>query len=201
MSTKTVKPFTTGKWIKATFWGWLLGIILLIMLSSILDGMGIENMQFYIGIGMGAGVGLTQWLLLKRYRAINASWIWASLLGMGMPFVILDFIMPHTVKYKLPLSVALGGLLVGVFQYLVLKKQFQRSSVWILTSLAGWTIAAVIVLAIDLTMKIKVAGSLTLVLALVNLLIMLLGGVALGLITGGTMKKILYNEMLQHERW
>lgn len=179
----------TNQWIKVTFWGWLLGVFLLIFLSSILEACGIENMQFYIGISMGAGVGFTQWRLLKKYMAISIQWFYFSILGMGIPFLILDFLMDKGVVYKLPLSVALGGLAIGCLQYQLLKKQTTNAINWIPFTTIGWTMAAFTTLLINLTMQIKVTGYMNLVMALLNLLLILAGGLVLGRITAFAIRK------------
>ena len=188
---KMIQAFIkTNQWIKVTFWGWLLGVFLLIFLSSVLDACGIENMQFYIGIGMGTGVGFTQWRLLKKYCAMPLAWFYYSSLGMGLPFLILDFVMDKGVVYKLPLSVALGGLAIGCLQYQLLKKLSTNAINWIPFTTIGWTMAAFTTLLIDLTMRIKVTGYMNLVMALLNLLLILLGGVVLGWVTSRVIKKL-----------
>ena len=184
-------PFIkSSQWIKVTFWGWVLGVFLLIFLSSILDACGIENMQFYIGIGMGAGVGFTQWRLLKKYWMMSIAWFYFSILGMGLPFLILDFVMDKGVVYKLPLSVAFGGLAIGCLQYQLLKKQSANAIHWIPITTLGWTLAAFTTLLINLTMKIKVTGYMNLAMALLNLLLILVGGVVLGWVTSRVIKKL-----------
>lgn len=186
----TQRYFKTRQWVKVTFWGWLLGVFLLIFLSSVLDACGIGNMQFYIGISMGAGVGFTQWRLLKKYSAMPLAWFYYSILGMGLPFLILDFIMDKGVVYKLPLSVALGGLAIGCLQYQLLKKQITNAINWIPFTTLGWTMAAFTTLLIDLTMQIKVTGYMNLVMALLNLLLILAGGLVLGWITAFAIRKL-----------
>lgn len=179
----------TALWIKVNFWGWLLGVILLIILSSILDPCGIENMQFYIGIGMGAGVGFTQWRLLKKFNDLSLAWFYFSLLGMGLSFLVFDFLMDKEVVYKLPLSVAFGGLTIGCLQYQLLKKQTANAIQWIPASTLGWTLSALSTMLINLTMQIKVSGYMNLVMALLNLSLILVGGVVLGWVTAFVVKR------------
>jgi len=181
---------TTKKWIKATFWGWLLGVVLLIFLSSILDALGIEHMQFYIGISMGAGVGFAQWRLLKKYMAMSAQWCYFAMLGMGLPFLLFDFLLNYSSAFKLPLSVAIGGLLVGILQFRFLKGSIANAAVWIYASVIGWTLAALTTLLINYTMQFKVTGYLNLVLALLNLGLILAGGLVLGWSTAWVIKRI-----------
>lgn len=192
MDSVAEKPFTVGRWMRATFWGWLLGIIFIIGLSSVLDSMGIEDMQFYLGIGMGAGVGLTQWLFLRKRTAIGAQWLLFSAVGMGLPFMVLDLLMTTAkMAHKLPLGVALGAVVTGVLQFMILKNYSQKAHLWIWSSVVGWTVAIAIVLIIDHTMHLQAYVGSNLVVALINLVLILLGGVVLGITTGIALKKIL----------
>ncbi|MEK7724742.1 MAG: hypothetical protein AAB336_10365 [Acidobacteriota bacterium] len=191
MNSEEKKQFAIGKWILATFGGWFLGVILIMMLSGFLDSIGIEGMQFYLGLGMGAGVGLAQWLIFRKFSEMSPLWILFSALGMGIPFIILDLIPIGTVSYKLALSVAFSALVVGLLQFLLLKKHSPKAYLWIFGSFIGWTLGVAIVFIINYTMLIKVTGYMNLVMALVNLLLILAGGIVLGVISGITLKKII----------
>ncbi len=187
---KAARHPTVGQWTSSVFLGWFVGIFLIISLSSLLDSMGIDDMQFYLGIGMGAGVGFTQWLRLRKSIAISNAWIWLSVAGLGIPFVVLDLVLAKGSIYKLPLGVALGGLAVGFLQFLLLKKHSKQAGMWIWGSVAGWTLAIVSVIMIDYTKYLAKYVPLW-VLALINLLLILSGGIILGVITGIALKKIL----------
>ncbi len=191
MKNGSAKQFTVARWTKATFWGWLIGVVFILMLSSFLGSIGIEDMQFYLGVGMGAGVGLTQWWVLKKYVPITTNWIWLSVIGMSIPFVVIDLIPTVTSPLKLALSVALGSLTVGMLQYLLLKKHLKKASLWFWACFVGWTLAVLATKIIDYTMLIKVTGYMNLVLAFLNLLLILVGGVILGVISGIALKKML----------
>lgn len=191
MNSVTNQPFTVAQWTKATFWGWLIGVALILMLSSFLDSIGIEHMQFYLGVGMGAGVGFTQWLLLRKRLAISSSWIWLTILGMGIPFIIIDLLELENTSIKLAVSIAMGSLVVGLLQYQSIKKISPKASLWIWGCFLGWMLSVVTLNIINYTMTIKVAGYMNLVMALVNLVLILGGGVMLGIVTGIAWKKIL----------
>ena len=184
------KQFTVKRWILATFGGWFLGVILILMLSGVLDSAGIEGMQFYLGLGMGSGVGLVQWFSLRKMVAVSYFWILYSALGMGIPFIIFDLIPGGTISYKLPLSISLGALTVGLLQFTILKKYSAKAYLWIFGSFIGWILSVATVFIIDYTMAIKVSGYMNLVMALINLLLILAGGIVLGIISGITLKKI-----------
>lgn len=193
MSNLKQKQFRITRWTKATFLGWLLGVIFILLLSSVLDFIGIEHMQFYLGVGMGAGVGFTQWLLLKKNTAVkNKNWIWFSVLGMGIPFVILDLILKTNTNYKPVLGISFGALALGLLQYSVLKKYSAKAGVWIFGCFAGWSLAVLTTFSINYTMRLSGILS-TLALAFINLVLILAGGIVLGIVTGIAMNKILKN--------
>lgn len=180
--------FNFRRWTWTTFWGWLIGVILIILLSAALDAIGIEHMQFYIGTGMGASIGLVQWLLLRK-AGISGSWVWLSVLGMSLPLLLFDYL-ANDLAYRLPICVALGSVLTGSLQYLLLRKQFSAAFLWVTFSFLGWTLAALSMLLIEYTMSIKTTGTMNLVFALINLIIILSGGLILGSITAYGLKKI-----------
>ncbi len=155
----------------------MLGVVLILMLSSFLDSIGIEHMQFYLGIGMGAGVGLAQWF---------------SIIGMGIPFIIMDYLLPNLLEYKIPIAMASGSLCVGWLQSRLLKSP-SSTKLWTIASFLGWTAGGLTVLLINYTMRLQPNASriIILLLAVVNLVLILSGGIVLGVITGKAWKKIL----------
>lgn len=183
--------FSLARWIKFTFLGWLLGVFFVILLSSILDSIGIEGMQFYVGIGMALGVSCMQWFATKHTLRLPATWIVSSVVGMGIPFIAFDFLIDSTSTYRLPMSVTMGSIVVALLQWQLLRSQFVYASSWFIGCVSGWTAAALSVLIINYTMMIKVAGVLTLVMAIVNLLLILSGGIILGYISGLSLRSII----------
>ena len=84
-------------------------------------------MQFYLGAGMGFGVGLAQWIMLRRHFARLKNWIWSSALGMGIPFIAPDLVMTDTHAYKILIGIGLGGITTGVLQAAMLRKLFSKN--------------------------------------------------------------------------
>ncbi len=180
--------FSTLHWLKATFYGWLLGVAFIILLSSILDGIGIEHMQFYLGVGMSAGVSLTQWWWFRKTLPLTVKWIWYALLGMGIPIVILDFLPEGWLSHPLAYSIATGALCAGLLQSGLLKPLFKNAWWWVVANFAGWCLAVLTVFTMDYTKNLDIPN---LLIALINLLLILAGGIVLGLFTGWMMKKII----------
>jgi hypothetical protein len=178
------------KWTLSTFLGWLLSVVFILILSGIFDGLGIEGYQFYLGISVGLGVGLTQWLRLRKYSSIGIKWAWYTALGAGLPFLIFDLVkiyghVDFGERYLL-YSVSVAGLSVGIMQYLLLKPYSPKAINWIPLSLIGWVCAALTVLGINSSMqhiKQPLLGF------IVNLSLILAGGIVLGLITGSFIAK------------
>ena len=191
MDSVPVNQFSVNRWTKATLWGWVIGIALILIISSFLDSIRIEHTQFYLGIGMGTGVGLVQWFLLRKFIPVSINWLLFSIIGMAIPFIIFDLIPNETITQKLPFSIPIGALLVGFLQYTILKKHSLKAILWIIGSLLGWVLGVLTVFTIDYTNNLKSVITSNLALAALNLLLMLAGGIVLGIISGNTMKKIL----------
>lgn len=185
-------PPCVAKWTFYTFMGWFTGIVFMLALASFLDSIGIEKFQFFIGVGLGAGVGFFQWRLLKAHLGVSTQWVWSSVLGMGIPFLLFDLISLYSAKslgaYYLPLSTATGAIFISVLQFNVLKKYLPKASRWIFGSIAGWVLAAATVLSID---YIKLILHHNWALFIINLMMILGGGVVLGVITGKVLQAIL----------
>src|SRR5690349_17833965 len=190
MITTAEQKFTLPRWIKATFLGWIVGVLLIVLLSSLLDSFDIEGMQFYLGVGMGAGVAFFQWRVLRKFIPLDTRWIWFSVSGMGIPFVIMDFLMPTPGSQKLVISISVCALVTGIIQYFLLKQSSPKSQIWIPANFLGWTLAAFCVLAIDYTMEMRDVIP-PLIGAIINLLLILGSGVVLGATTGIVLKRIL----------
>jgi hypothetical protein len=187
MGPRVENRMTIFRWTKSTFYGWILGIILIVVLSSFLDSLGIEDMQLYIGMAMGVGVGLTQWLLLRKFYSINANWVLVSAVGLSFPFVAVEIIKLGVPDYKLPLCVSLGSILVGLLQ-LPMTRKIGLKTEWIFLCFLGWTLAASTVMLMNYTMTLRGQAS-GLILALLNFVFILAGGVILGLVTGIVFRK------------
>ncbi len=186
---KEMKNFRILKFTVFSFLGWLFGVVLIIILSSLLDSVGIEDKQFYLGIGMGSGVGFMQWLYLRRQTDIEKTWIWLSAIGMGLPFIVYDLLPAGTVTYKLPLFVMAGGLCAGILQYFILKHYSQRAAFWIAGCFAAWALSVYCINLIEFTRELSANN---LLIALLNLILILSGGILLGMISGIFLKRVLH---------
>lgn len=184
-------------WTLTTMYGWLIGFVCVILLVLIADAVGISNSQFFVGTGMAAGVGFMQNRLLRRKYNWNWNWMWTTIAGMTLAFIILEFGSNLTEKlpeFDLQLSVALGGLFVGVLQYLILKTKTIVSSLWwILICFAGWSFAGLIVGIVDILNDYIPRGPIGLILNL--LLMVFVSSLVLGLITGKGIIRLLHKKI------
>lgn len=179
------------RWVIATILGWLLGFTLVVALAFAIESIGLSGYQFFIGIGIGLGVGYMQGRIMQFYLGIGHQWMIASTVGMGLAFTLFDLgnaLFTVFPEYNLLSTVALGGVLTGLAQYFILKKQFQNAVLWIPISLIGWTLAGGLIRLSEVIEKTGLSG---LPAALIVLVILTVGASSvLGLITGFGLKKI-----------
>ncbi len=186
----TARPsLTTLSWVLTNFLGWFFGIVLLLSFSISFDAIGLEGYQFFMGLSMGLGVGWMQWRALKSH--VSARWLLFNTLGMTIPFLMIDllhlFLSVEHQTLHLALAVALGGILAGLGQYSLIRYRSSNAWLWIPGSMISWVGAALTVLALDYTSVLfqnnwlRFASNLTLILA---------GGVVLGWISIGFLRKI-----------
>jgi len=184
--------FIVAKWVTSTFLGWLLGFILILVLSVILDTISIENIQFFTGTGMGLGVGYMQWRIIRRISIDDKRWIWYSVIGLTIPFLIFDLInllFGYSLgAYMIPVCTGLGGLTTGLLQFRILRASSLRAKLWIFASFVGWVSAALTVLSMDYIRILEINNWIGFA---INITLILGGGVVLGFITGLFLRNIL----------
>ncbi|MBD0301416.1 MAG: hypothetical protein ICV85_04315 [Tolypothrix sp. T3-bin4] len=130
------------KWVLAT----LVGFLVSLYWVEIGERSDIRAVEGAIG---GVAIGLAQWFVLKQRFSGIWWWILASAIGWGLlgslKFGALGWVAPKVIS--IPVRVIYGtmdgamvGALIGVGQWLVLKKKSQRAGRWILASTVGWSI-------------------------------------------------------------
>jgi hypothetical protein len=113
------------QWVLATTIGWVLGFAL-----------GNE-------VGVGIFIGVAQWFVLRRYFSQAWWWIVASAAGWlgGWAILMSGLVVPPGGElFTIILSGAIFGLVIGVAQWLILRRWVKLSGLWILLSIPGWTI-------------------------------------------------------------
>lgn len=130
-------------WIRLTWGGWLLGIPCIIALALLGELFGVGGAQFLVGAGMGAGVGLMQAYVIRRLTGKTLRWVLSSMIGLALPFIVTDLakVIGIGLPYILEANVAIGGLLAGIAQWLLLRDIFSKAWTWIVASTVGWGLA------------------------------------------------------------
>lgn len=169
------------RWVRTTFLGYLLGFVFILLGGIVGDLIGLPGSNFIVGIGMGLGVGYAQGRMLKRWLGTTRHWMWATVIGLGGLFVAEDLVAAAWSGFdnlhSLQLDVAIAGLLVGLLQRRILRSHSDRANWWVPASVAAWVLAA-------WTASVTPAGGQN---AFFNLGMILMGGVVLGVVTGGAL--------------
>jgi len=172
------------QWVRATWIGWVLGVPLIIVLALLGEAVGIGGSQVLVGAGMGAGLGFMQGRVMREVLQKFAPWFWSCAIGLAVPFLVADIAKAAKwdYTYSLQISIACGGLIVGVWQALLLRTRFRNTGWWIAGSAAGWFLAAGLArVAESLPRSQSLRGIWG---ALAYLGIVAGGGLILGLVTG-----------------
>jgi hypothetical protein len=113
-------------------------------------------MQVAGGAVIGLGTGYYQRYLLKKVFSVSISWIYTLALGFAVTeFIVCVILWKLKInRYELrfiefrPLPEALifacAGLLIGLSQWVILRKYFFRSAYWVLASTLGWGICILV---------------------------------------------------------
>ena len=123
--------------------------------ESVLDGA-------IAGAACGAVLGMVQWLVLRRRLSLPRSWIVATSLGMaGGLTLTLALFGTSTAGSVLLLRGVSTGLLIGLAQWVVLRRSVPRAWVWVPTVAVGWALGWAITRAagVDLTPNFAVFGA------------------------------------------
>ena len=187
---------SVGFWIGITFIGWFLGVVVLLIISSVLEAVSEQSFQFQIGTGIGIGMGLVQYFILRKRMGIGFEWFWASVIGIGLPYLVFDIIhfstgWKVTSNYTMFVGGPLSGLFSGLLYYrILLKHQHQKAHLFFMSNVLGWIISVASVKMIDLT---DYANNHAPYVLFLNLFLILFGGFALGTLNGFALKVIQKN--------
>ena len=172
------------KWVRLSGAGWMLGIPFVAALALLGEAVGIGGIQVLVGLGMGAGMGWMQGRLMHGVLQQFWPWFWSCVVGLGVPFLAVDMVKLASRDFPFyPYScVVLSGLLVSIWQYVLLRARFQNAGWWIAGSLLGWSLAAGLVGFADALLRSHsirgISGALLYLGCLAG------GGFLLGLVTG-----------------
>lgn len=185
-----MEEFRMRRWVRMTWLGWMLGIVLTIVAALAGEAVGWSESQAVVGAGMGAGVGIMQGRVFAGFPLSRGAWAVASSAGLAAPFLVFDVLRGagYEPPYSLYVSVAMGGFTAGFWQSNLLRSTVRRPWMWALGSLAGWSLAAASVAAADRLPKVLSLRGLSG--AAIYLAVTLGGGLLLGLVTGFLMHRL-----------
>jgi len=91
--------------------------------------------QDMAGAVLGPVAGVVQWLVLRRQIRKGGWWVLASVIGWPVALLAVGFALQDPPGWIL---FAVVGAVIGVAQWLVLRRQVQRAGWWVLASTMGW---------------------------------------------------------------
>jgi hypothetical protein len=108
-------------WIMATTLGWLAGSLLLSAIPIVISGVVIAAFQ---------------WTVL--YKRIQKAWRWAIFSSLGWIVGYILFVLFFPAEMGFLLGPILGSIL-GVVQWVILRKELDWTGWWIIVSILAWT--------------------------------------------------------------
>jgi hypothetical protein len=132
---------------------------------------------------IGAGLGTMQWLVLRSLFSQAGWWVVVSTVGgaiVGMGAASLG----SEIEASLIIAYGLSGTILGMLQWIMLRRQTSRAWLWMLASPMGWAIAVPIVRFLDQMgqdMAPRMSETVGLILAFG------LMGAVVGFVTGGVL--------------
>jgi len=152
----------------------------------------LEQTIWQIGnaILFGSSIGFIQWRLLRKTYSIPSSWIYLVPAGMVLTELVAGILLwemginrgefafwennpiPHAV------IASIYGLIIGLFQFSIIRRHFFKGAFWILASTLAWGVS-IILTAINVTNDIFL------------LITFVIGILVYGLMTGGVLMWIL----------
>ncbi len=123
-------------WGLGVYWGWFDGTepkTLQSIPSVILAG--------YLGVAVGGIlIGVLQWLVLRRHLARAGRWVLASLGAAAVVGIVVFGVGVVNADVGWLAGVSVFGTVVGVLQWLVLRRRVPRAGWWVLASTVGWVV-------------------------------------------------------------
>jgi hypothetical protein len=183
-------------WLRTTWFGWLFGVPIIILLSLIGEAIGLGGAQFLVGVGMGIGVGVMQSRVIKDLINRSSSWVWSTIVGLGLPFLVADIwkFVDWKLPYSWPVLIAVGGLIVGIWQAFILSSQVHKIILWAAVDALGWFVAMTIPSLADFLPHLKAVRGIG------GVLLYLAGGLILSSITGISLGWIFRQQSVLSER-
>jgi len=182
------------------WWLWvlltLLGLGVGFLVGFVLGHLVLGNVS--VGIGIGAVVGLFQWLLLRKRIPHASWWILATVIGLFVPLGLYGIVW---LIWKVPFDLGwpmgglgwaacflVGGAFMGRLQLRVLRRRVPEPRSWVVYSAIGWFVSVFpMMIRPDMTSDLPIP----LLILRNGVMSPAFGGVLLGVITGMGMMRLL----------
>jgi hypothetical protein len=128
-------------WTLATTAGMLFGLLPFMLLVEDLD---LWLARILVPLWAGFLVGVFQWLVLKNYLTHSVDWIlhggagWA--LGYALGLVVIQIFAEN--RLGALIGYILFGIIIGLIQWPVLRREIPNVIPWVLASVAGWALGS-----------------------------------------------------------
>ena len=123
-------------WGEGVYWGWYAGGE-----PKTLEAIPAVIMAGYAGVAAGGILmGVLQWLVLRRHVDRAGRWVLASLGAAAIVGVVVFGVGAVDVEAGWIGGVSAYGTVVGVLQWLVLRRQIPRAAWWVLASTVAWVV-------------------------------------------------------------
>lgn len=190
MTAHVSHQLTAGRWIRATWGGWLLGVPFIVVFALAGELVGIGGAQWLVGAGMGAGLGLLQARALQGTIGRPSTWFWSCVGGLTAPFLAIDLanLAGRAFPWSVYAAIAAAGLLAGGLQARLLRPYLDGARAWVAASVAGWALAGGAVALADLLQRERSLRGLAGAVAFLGTVAM--GGLLLGLVTGVALERM-----------
>jgi hypothetical protein len=179
--------------------GYIISVFVVLLINEIIFDNTVDEwgspfeqtvLQIALGIVIGFSIGITQWRLLRKVFNVSSFWLYSVAIGFTILELIagiicwkldinrgeLNFIEFNALAHALILAIT--GLIIGIIQMPLLKKQYAGSVYWIIASTLAWGIS-ILITAIDQEFELAL------------LITFILGAILYGAITGATLMWIL----------
>jgi hypothetical protein len=136
-------------WLLATLAAFLIGFPICFMMLEAVDHFAPYLVSPFLGISMGAVVGYSQWLVLRKQLHLRSAWGLAYVIGFGVPFSLTSILSGLNVKC-VELSdnnlafitvFTLGSLWTGFLQSKQLRPLTAHATRWVAITTFAWLIA------------------------------------------------------------
>ena len=123
------------QWVVANIAGWLIGFALCEALQSFVSTVLVD------GLVIGSAVGIAQWLVLRRYVSPVGWWVALSIVGYGVGKAMAEATLPGTTTLPgYALTGAIVGVVVGLAQWVVLRRSLSSAGWWVPATSLAWVV-------------------------------------------------------------